>query len=75
MRIPNRGSGSSVDKHYIQANVFYLLAIPCISNVETLIFSPSYLQAKAMFDGEMASLERIAAMDVVKVPEPIKVQK
>ena len=26
-----------------------------------------------MFDGEMASLERIAAMDTVKVPEPIKV--
>ena len=26
-----------------------------------------------MFDGEMASLERIAAMDIVKVPEPIKV--
>ena len=38
-----------------------------------LLFSFSYVQAKMMFDGEMASLERIAAMDIVKVPEPIKV--
>ena len=28
-----------------------------------------------MFDGEVASLEMIAAMDTVKVPEPIKVHR
>ena len=40
-----------------------------------LLFSFSSVQARLMFDGEMASLEMIAAMDTVKVPEPIKVHR
>ena len=32
-----------------------------------------FIQAKLMFDGEMASLEAILKTDTIKVPKPVKV--
>lgn len=37
------------------------------------LFFVCFVQAKLMFDGEMASLEAIVKTETVKVPKPVKV--
>lgn len=48
------------------------ICAPAACKLKSLFFV-CFVQAKLMFDGEMASLEAIGKTETVKVPKPVKV--
>lgn len=58
---------------YTQTSVDLTVLLHCSPAHILFFFLVCFIQAKLMFDGEMASLEAILKTETVKVPKPVKV--